>query len=417
MNKNRKRHIKKQVNNFEQLSLIKFRKSETDSDLDIIDLLIKDIKIENVFHDTVSCIGRKPYNSFQIIRAHILKAVKKIPSYNILCKELRNHKSYRNFCKLKNKKKSLSPGTLSNFRKKVTDKHIIKLMLVFIHQAVDFGLFDNSQVWIADSTDIESPCSGKAIDTIIEDRKKKELFTDKTARKGRRSVKKCRTRYYIGHKKHSLMLVLPDGNKAISLLSLVSPADCHDSNYLMPLIDLALSLGLKIKYVVCDLAYIDETTKAKAFEKGALVITDKKSNSLMPLDTDEKTGTPLCLLGEPMKWLGYNPDFKEHYYGCSLQNPSECICSGTCLKERIINYEEFPHSFNVIPAHCSLAKKFLKTRKLCESGFWRNKYNEGLYNMTLMGQHNVLFMSCIADICGILTELKSSIINKKFIAA
>ena len=417
MNKNRKRYIKKQVNSFEQLSLIRFRKNETDSDLDIIDLLINDIKIESVFRDLVCHMGRKPYHSFQIIRAHILKAIKKIPSFNMLCKELRNHRSYRNFCKLKNKQRSLSPGTLSNFRKKVTDEHIIKLILVFIRQAVDIGLFDGSQVWIADSTDIESPCSGKPIDFIIENGKKKALFTDSTARKGVHSVKKCGTRYYIGHKKHSLMLVLPDGNKAIPLLSLVSPADCHDSNYLMPLIDLALSLGLKIKYVVCDLAYIDETTKEKAFEKGVLVITDKKSNSLIPSDTDEKTGTPLCFLGEPMKWLGYNPDFKEHYYGCSLQNPSECICSGTCLKERIISYEEFPHSFNVIPAHCSLVKKLLKTRKLCESGFWRNKYSEGLNNMTLMGQYNVLFMSCIADICEILSELKSFIINKKFIAA
>jgi len=57
--------------------------------------------------------------------------------------------------------------------------------------------------------------------------------------------------------------------------------------------------------------------KEKSFEKEVLVITDKKSNSLIPPDTDEKTETPLCLLGEPMKWLGYNPDFKEHYYGCS----------------------------------------------------------------------------------------------------
>jgi len=157
--------------------------------------------------------------------------------------------------------------------------------------------------------------------------------------------------------------------------------------------------------------------KDKSFEKEVLVITDKKSNSLIPPDTDEKTGTPLCLLGEPMKWLGYNPDFKEHYYGCSLQNPSEFVCSGTCLKERIISYEEFPHSFNVIPAHCSLIKKFPKTRKLCESEFWRSKYSEGLHNMTLMVQHNVLFMSCITDICGIILDLKSFVINKKFKAA
>ena len=417
MNKNRKRYIKKQVNNFEQLSLIKFRKSETDSELDIIDLLINDIKIEYVFNDIFSHIGRKPYHSYQIIRAHILKVVKKIPSFNMLCKEIRNHKSFRSFCKLKNKKKALSPGTLSNFRKKVTDKHIIKLMLAFIHQAVDIGLFNGSQVWIADSTDIESPCSGKPIGFIIEDGKKKEVFTDKTARKGRRSAKKCRTEYYIGHKKHSLMLVLPDGNKTISLLSLVSPADCHDSNYLMPLIELGLSLGLNIKYVVCDLAYIDEATKEKAFEKGVVIITDKKSNSLIPTDTDEKTGTPLCFLGEPMKWLGFNPDFKEHYYGCSLDNPYECVCYTTCMKERIISYEKFTHSFNFIPSHSLLVKKFLKKRKLCESEFWRNKYNNGLHNMTLMGQHNVLFMSCISDICGILLELKSFIINKKFKAA
>ena len=45
-------------------------------------------------------------------------------------------------------------------------------MLVFIHQAINFGLFNNSHVWIAESTDIESPCSSEAIDTIIEDGKK-----------------------------------------------------------------------------------------------------------------------------------------------------------------------------------------------------------------------------------------------------
>ena len=98
----------------------------------------------------------------------------------------------------------------------------------------------------------------------------------------------------------------------------------------MSYIDLALSLGLTIEYVVCDTAYIDTNIKRKAAEKGILVITDKK---------------------------------------------------------------------------------------FCESGFWRNKYNEGLHHITLMEQRNVFFLSCVADICGILNVLKLLISKGKTKAA
>lgn len=380
-----------------QSSFIRIYDAEEDTELKDIDEFIDDDVINHTFsYKHTGKVGRKAIPFSVKLRMHILESIKKIPSFNMVVRETRQRRAYRRFCKISSKSKVPCAATLTNFRKELTFRDRILLMSIFIRTAKEKGLFDNClNLHIIDSTDLESPCSAKV---IKKDSNGRERYHDPTATKGRRASKKGKSKYFIGHKKHTLSIVPPD-NKAIALLSFVTPAHQHDGHFLLGLLRLAEMIGLPVNYVVCDTAYIDNDKKKRARERyGVVVHTPKKGNTKLPLDVDD-TGTPECPLGEPMKWLGY--DFKTglHSYGCGVEG-----CGLNC-DVRTIRSDDYPIAFGEIPTHTRVSRELIKKRKLIESQFWRDKELYGLERLTLMNKENVHFLSVVADICGLLKSL------------
>lgn len=206
--------------------------------------------------------------------------VEDIPSFNKVCKKLRSSegKHLRKFCGFKNMRKTPSPGTLTNFRQGLTFWDCVRLMLVFLNMAFGIELFSKSKFGAIDSSVLESPCSWTPVEVIEDENSDKiEILSDLEARKGVRRGPKD-SKYFVGYRKHSLGVYLPDSNKVINLVSLVVPANRHDVDLLIPLIRLANLIGLKVEYLVCDAGYIDKKKKEQAFDYyGTTICTPKKS--------------------------------------------------------------------------------------------------------------------------------------------
>lgn len=232
------------------------------------DALIDDEAIDEALGNDPSGVGINPYRPSQLIRVHIVKLAEDIPSFNKVYEKLRlsEGKHLRKFCVFKSKKKTPAPSTLTNFRQSFTFWDCIRLMIIFLNMAFGLELFSKSNFHIEttltiDSSDLESPCSSTLVEVIEDaDRNKIEVFSDIEARKGvRRSPKD--TKYFVGYRKHSLGVYLPDSNKIINLISPVVPANKHDVDMLMPLIRLTNLICLKVEYVFCDARYVDKQKK------------------------------------------------------------------------------------------------------------------------------------------------------------
>lgn len=256
---------------------------------------------------------------------------------------------------------------------------------------------------------MESPCRWEPIEV---NGCKVVKFRDPTASWGRRSAKKGKSRFFVGHRKHSLAIVLPN-NKVITLLSVVAPAHQQDVHFLLPLLYLTQALELDVKYVVADLAYIDSERKRVAKERfGVVVHTDKKVNSRLPEMVDER-GAPYCIMGETFQWLGLDQESGLHYYGCGLDEPKDCPLYGGCEKLRVIDSAQYPVAFGQIPVHLGVSRKMLRVRKLKEPGFWRDRNKGGLDRITLLNKDNAHFLAVIADVCDLLDSLAIFLESKR----
>lgn len=346
--------------------------------------------------------GRKPIAAASKLRAHLLFALKQISSFNETCKQIKRNTLYQAFCGVK----SISAGTLSTFRASLTFDALIALMKLFIRKAEEIGFFEGcADLHVQDSTDLESPCSWQVIETITRGKQTINVYHDPSARLGKRARKKGKSTFFVGHRKHTLGVVR--GTKVIALLSVVLPADRPDQYALLPLLHLAGMVGLEVRYLVADLAYIDHKRKQRALTRyGVLVNTDKKVNTTLPDQTDPKTGHPQCFQGENMRWDGFNPRSGQHTYICPLDCPHhDCHYAPLCPGERTIDAEAYSIAFRPLPVHTKPVREMLKKRKAVEPMFRRERQHGALDNVTLMGKAHVHVLACIADLCDLLKTL------------
>jgi len=346
--------------------------------------------------------GRKPIPAASKLRAHLLFALKQISSFNETCQQIKRNTVYQAFCGVN----SISAGTLSTFRASLRFDDLIALMKIFIRTAEDVGFFEEcADLHVQDSTDLESPCSWQVITTIQQGNQTINVYHDPTAQVGKRAQKKGKSTFFVGHRKHTLGIVR--GTKVIPLLSVVAPANRPDQYFLLPLLHLAGMVGLEVRYLVADLAYIDQKRKQIAVTRyGVLVSTDKKVNTTLPEQTDPKTGHPQCFQGEHMRWDGFEPASEQHIYVCPLDDPHhDCPYAPLCPGERTIDADAYPIAFRILPVHTKPVREMLKKRKAVEPMFRRERHHGALDNLTVMGKANVHVLACIADLCDLLKTL------------
>jgi len=102
----------------------------------------------------------RAFKTSQLYRAHILAMIKEITSFNKLRAEFKSRRSFRDFCRFKNKRVTPTNRILSEFRgylKASGFEEITRLItLVFLH-TVKLPVI---KVAVPDATDMPANCSG-----------------------------------------------------------------------------------------------------------------------------------------------------------------------------------------------------------------------------------------------------------------
>ena len=102
----------------------------------------------------------RAFKTSQLYRAHILAMIKEITSFNKLCAEFRSRRSFRDFCRFKNKRLTPTNRILSEFRgylKASGFEEITRLITVIFLHTVKLPVI---KVAVPDATDMPANCSG-----------------------------------------------------------------------------------------------------------------------------------------------------------------------------------------------------------------------------------------------------------------
>lgn len=372
---------------------------EKEPELEALSKFIDDYEFDTRLAYINDFSTKRGYTPATYIRIHMLRQIRGFASYNKTVAELKTRRAYRKFCFIPSKSKVPCPASLSNFRKKIGENEVKIITHVFINTVKSRMTMSELTVFITDATDLESSSSLKVIDRIKNPQTLKEtkIFHDRDVRFGKRSNKKNKSNTFLGYKKHTISMFIPDENISLPLCSIAAPADVHEVTLVQELIKYAKSLDIPVKILSADLGYYDTDRTAEIQEKeGVTLVTGIKSNTILPPDVDDRCA-PLCEAGIGMKWDAYDEKTKSHCYICPMENPASCLNYPVCLLEKTVYSNIHPVIFGGIPLSSNLHSHIADVRKYVEGVFARQKNNDNLKDITLKGTKNFQFIFAIAD--------------------
>lgn len=102
------------------------------------------------------------FKASQLYRAHILTMIKGVTSFNKVCAEIKSRRSFRDFCRFKNKKSTPIRRLLSEFRDHLKPsgfEEITRLITLTFLNTVKLPVI---KVAVPDATDMPASCNGFA---------------------------------------------------------------------------------------------------------------------------------------------------------------------------------------------------------------------------------------------------------------
>jgi hypothetical protein len=184
-------------------------------------------------------------------------------------------------------------------------------------------------------------------------------------------------------------------------MSVLAPANHHDSQLLTLLVTLAQAIGLDIRLITADTAYHD--TDGSFFKAtGVHLITPPTETTAIPDHVDPETSQVYCheWCEVPMQYAGYADH--THEYTCAAE-AGQCPHAAVCPQCRLIPYDT--GLFQSIPAGCPHSRSALEIRHNAERPFNLLKRREGLEQARVRSQHSLLARCTITTIGTLLIEL------------
>ena len=319
--------------------------------------------------------GRNPHDPVTMFRAHYLYFSKSdITSYRELERKLKapQNQSYRNFISSGNSQPIPSHNSLSNFRAKVGIERFYQILFHIIAQAAKIDGFLNPVLSAVDSRPLFANVGGpKTKHCSCADKKScscEKTFTDPDAAVGAMRKKTNMNQFFVGYRKHTIVCHSKLG--PVPLISLTLPADVHDVNVLLPLLQKLQQVeDLKLEYLVADLGYFDQDVNVEALAKHDVILTtDVKKNTVLPEDMNESLQF-VCPQGHPLIWNSFNKDTLDIWFKGDENHCPDCFFNPTCDKYFHKNYLENPLINSPVPHGSQLHKKLQKFRKQVELNF------------------------------------------------
>jgi len=395
-----------------------------DEELRFIDNLLDDKIINKLLsYDGYSPAMRDLFPS-NFLRAELLKAVKYPEiSYRKFCgddNDYKGHKEYNSYIGMGskqnrafiglplNRKQMFSHVQMCQFRAGLTFPQLVNLMVYILYHLRESGVLDEGLVHCVDSTEL--PVDRQQLLAVLKIKGKKiRIYDDIDCDCGKRRKKRDKSVYVVGYRMHTLTAINPKTGHSIPLISLLAPANHHDSHFLAPLVRLGKAIGLDLKLITADEAYHDKDGSFYK-ESGVLLVKPPSSKVNLPENVDAETLQVMFddLCDIPMKYIG--TEEQGHEFKCDAQ-PGHCIRSELCPKFRNIPFDN--GCFQRILYGSDVVSKALDIRKNGERPFNLLKKREGLEQVRVRSQHGVVVRSTFTTMATLLLELAGTRKTKK----
>ena len=354
-----------------------------------------------------------------MLRAEILKAVKYPEiSYRKFCgddKGYENHKETSPYIGMEskqnrafiglalNRKEMINHVQMSQFRSSLSFTQMINLNVYFLYLLQSKGMLDPFNVHFVDSTELAVDRQHLLAKFKIGNRNIR-IYDDIDCDCGKRRNKRDKSIYVVGYRLHALAAIDPDSGRSIPLISLLAPANHHDSHFMLPLIQLGKAIGLDLKLITADEAYHDKDGSLLE-QTGVHLITPPKQKVILPSNVDPETCQVTCddLCEIAMDYVG--SDAQGHEYKCAAE-PGQCPRMPVCPQYRCIDFDS--GCFQSIPHATRGVSKAIELRKNGERPFNLLKKREGLEYARVRGQHNILSQSIFATVATLLIEMSGT---------
>jgi hypothetical protein len=225
---------------------------------------------------------------------------------------------------------------LCKFRSRLSFVQQVNLLVYILHHFKQSGLLGDCHLHGIDSTELANYCK-MPIASLKINGKKIRIYNDIDCDCGARRNKRDKSTYVVGYRLHTLTAIDAKTGLSFPLVSLLAPANHHDSHFLPFLINLAKAMGIEIKLVTADEAYHDKDGSLFN-DTGAIVTTPPSTKASLPANVDSTSGIVFCndSCGVPMIHVGFEKQV--HEYKCGVAS-GECLHSDMCPQYRYIPFD------------------------------------------------------------------------------
>lgn len=376
-----------------------------DKELQFVDELLDDRILNRLLANEGYTPAKRDFFPNNFFRAELLKAIKYPEiSYRKFCTEEYlglDRKQNRVFIGLPlNKKDMIDHTQLSKFRSSVSFVQQVNLLVYILHHFFQSGLLGESKLHAIDSTELANDCKLPLASVEVKG-KKIRIYGDIDSDCGKRRNKRNKSVYVIGYRLHTLTAIDVKSGQSFPLVSLLAPANHHDSHFLPFLVNLAQAMGIDLKLITADEAYHDKDGSLFA-ETGVILTTPPSAKVVAPEHTDTATGDVFCHAQCDFPMLHIGVENQMHEYKCNAA-AGECMFSGQCPRYRFLPVDG--GFFQHIPHHTELLEEAHAIRKNCERPFNLLKNQTGLENVRVRSQHATMTRCTLSSIAVLLIKM------------
>jgi hypothetical protein len=395
-----------------------------DMELRIIDDILDDQFINRLLSYDGYTPAMRKFTPSMFLRAELLKAIKYPEiSYRKYCGDDKSYDGYKSksdymgmgnkqnraFIGLPlNKKQMISHVQLSQFRNSLTFTQQVNLTVYILHHLRQYGLLDSPQIHCVDSTELAVDCQ-QLLAKITINGQKIRIYDDIDCDCGVRRKKRDKSPYVVGYRLHTLTAINAQTGYSIPMISLLAPANHHDSHFLGPLVQLGKAIGLDVKLVTADEAYHDKDGTIFD-ENDVYLVKPPGSKASLPENVDDKTFQvrldDQCEI--PMQYIGIAEE--GHEFKCSAE-PGQCFRACNCPKFCHIPIDN--GYFQRLLYGTEEISKAIDIRKNGERPFNLLKKREGLEKVLVRSQRALIAKSTFTTIATLLLEIADTRRKKK----
>jgi len=395
-----------------------------DKELRLIDDLLDDQIINKLLSYDGYTPSMRDIFPCNYLRAELLKSIKYPEiSYRKFCgddKSYKGHKENSGYIGMENKQNRIFIGLplkkkqmvnhvqMSQFRSSLSFMQLVNLTVYILYHFKRSGFLDGSIVHCVDSTELAIDRQ-ELLAALTINGKKVRVYDDVDCDCGKRRTKRDKSVYVVGYRLHTLTAINAKTGQSFPLISLLAPANHHDSHFLEYLVRFGKAIGLELKLITADEAYNDNDDTIYS-ENNVHLIKPPGSKISFPANVEKETLQVMCddFCEIPMEYAGIGEEGHEYKCGAKF---GQCPHTAMCPRYRSIPIDN--GYFQRILYGDELVSKALEIRKNGERPFNLIKKREGLETVRVRSQQGLVARAAFTTIVTLLLEMAGTRRKKK----